>query len=1117
LKVRILDANSLELWLADYPAVALPLAQKLGILPPSGVRTVQDFWDEYRLNFAPTLRTELLLNGREHRAKRLCEALCAGLPNLDKWQAGSPTEAGAFIAAAIISAEADTYRFLRDRILFLETTDAARIVPTTNHFIFILPPAVGSVGPALARTNQVIQTLGSDDLARETEVLDRMNTFEFAAGLKSMGIEEGEAFRLAGVCGRSLTVLSRLKPSNIALRPKWHDDPKLVPIVLAGGWNALNEHDRSVVAKLCDSTYDSVDLEARRFAKLSDAPLDLVDSIWTLRSPMDAFTLLGCLINTGSQERLHDACVEVFSERDTTIDIPESQLPAIPIRASDFRHSEWLRRGLARTLLLISGLHEAANFQVIGLTPEQYVDRIVSAIPGLSNDLRVLVSLKSEFPRLAEAAPHPLVSALERVLGGDGENWKAIVFRDNKDRSFWGSSSPHTYLLWALETIAWSPEYLYRATSLLMTLADFDPGGSLANRPLNSLREIFLAWRPNTFASLEDRIAVLRSICRGRPKVGLQLAMSLLRSTHDHSGGTARPHLKDFGEARSKKTTVEDMEYAYQQYADVAVELAGTDISRLAGLVDSLPQLDGPARARAIVSIDTSAKTAGSEAVFHLWTKLHDLVQKHRYFQDAQWALKPDQLKPIEELCQAIQPDDPVHQIVWLFNDYVPKSGPRKGEDYIGDSNRDRRDALRILLGEHGVSAVLELARLAKFPHFVGGALAEATADIEILQDAFSLASEIDSGINADFAGTLSAIAHEMHGQAWDAWIARLAIGLKPDAGANLFLRWGDSRKTWDLVASLSPDIEKEYWNRKMAMRPSSQEDLLFAFNRYVEVGRFTAILDMIAYDESLLSTSQCIQVLHGLIHELNKDPWKLQRVNFEIVHMIKALQQREDIAVEELAALEYKYLSIMEFQAEPTALNRLIGTSPQLFVSVVCDAFAPASGEAGEITDERRARARLAYQLLRSIKTVPGFSSGATDVSHLQSWISEVRKLAREADRAIIADQQIGQVLAYAPLDAEDAAWPSKGIRDLIEDMAAEEVEKGIAICRFNQRGAFSKAMYDGGKQERALASQYRNWAQVTSKWPRAAALLRKIADDWDRHAGRADSEAQLDQLRDS
>jgi hypothetical protein len=1117
LKVRVLDANSLELWLASYLAVALALARKLGIIPPSGIKTVEDFWDEYCLNFAPALKAELLLNGREDRAKRLCDALSAGLPNLSKWQAGSPMEATAFIVAAIMKSEVEVSQFLRAKTLIIDTMDAARIVPNTTRFNFILPPAVSRVGPALARTNQVILVLGSDDRADESEVLDRMNTVDFAAGLKSMGIEEEEAFRLAGTCGRSLTVLSRLNASGVADPPQWRDDLRLIPMFLAGGWNASNEYDQAVVAELCNSSYERVDAEARRLSAQPDAPLDLEGSIWTLRSPMDAFTLLGRLVDTACQERLREACVEVFSERDHRLDIPEHQKPVIPTRGDDFRHSEWLRRGLARSLLLISGLTEAAKFKVIGRTADEYVDDVVGSIPGLADDIRVLASLKSEFPRLAEAAPLPLAHALERVLERDSENWTSVVFRDKKDQSLWGPSSPHTYLLWALETMAWSPEYLHRATSILMTLADFDPGGGLANRPMNSLREIFLAWRPNTYASLDDRIAVFRSICRRRPIVGLQLAMSLLPASHDHSSGTARPHLKDFGEAKSKTTTVPDMQFAFQQYADTALELAGTDISLLTALIESLPQLDAATRARAMVAINTSTKNANSDAVSQLWSKLYDLVRRHRYFQDADWALKPDQLESLEELCHAIEPLDPVRRIAWLFDEYAPKTGPRKGEDYIGEANRDRSEALRVLLREHGVSAVLDLAKKVKFPHFVGIALAESAPVLDELKEAASLAVAADSGVNIDFAIALSAVAHELHGLAWDSWIMRFTARLEPGPAASFFFRWSDSRKTWDFVGSLSPDIEKEYWNRKWASRPSSEEDLMFAFEKYTEVERFTAILDMIAYNESSLSTPQCIQLLHGLIRELNKEPGKLQRVQYEVVHMIQALQQREDVNLELLAAIEYQFLPVLEFQGEPAALNRLLGTSPTLFLSVICDAFSPSAGETGAITDERRIRARLAYRLLQSIKTVPGFSSDIQNVDHLRSWIAEVRRLANEADRAIITDQQIGQILAFAPSDTDDGAWPSQPIRDLVEELAAEQIEKGISISRFNQRGAVWKGLYDGGNQERALANQYRDWADITGKWPRTSALLRQIADDWDGHARLADSEAELDQLRDS
>jgi hypothetical protein len=40
--------------------------------------------------------------------------------------------------------------------------------------------------------------------------------------------------------------------------------------------------------------------------------------------------------------------------------------------------------------------------------------------------------------------------------------WASIIFRDKKEQSFLSSFSPHTYILWALETMAWSPKYRYR-------------------------------------------------------------------------------------------------------------------------------------------------------------------------------------------------------------------------------------------------------------------------------------------------------------------------------------------------------------------------------------------------------------------------------------------------------------------------------------------------------------------------------------------------------------------------------------------------------------------------------------------------------------------------------
>lgn len=1119
--VHIYDANTLEHWLADQPAVAVPLGKKLGILPPTGFQTTQDFWDEHSLNTRHPLKEELLLAGRADRAKRLCEELRTGLPGLSRWQADSATEAALFIAAAMRKTDDELSQFLLSKTLFVESSEGAKQMPPSGGFNLILFPGVHRLGAALARTNQVLLVLGTDNLASDTdsvESLGQISTLDFAAGLRAMGIDENEAFRLAGICCRSVVVFSRLDASGTVAEPAWSNSTDLVPLILCGAWDESNDNDRKIVAALCQKTYDEVDSDARGFASMSDAPLDLDGSVWTVRSPKDAFTLMGSMIGNAHQQRLRTACSAAFSEIDQTLDIPDEEESTIPIRGIGFRHSEWLRRGLSRTLLLISGLHKAARFKTIGTTPEQFVDDVVGKLPNLAKDIRVLASLRSEFPTLIEAAPFPLASALERALGGDSETWAPVIFRGKKGSPLFGRFSPHTYILWALETLAWNPEYLFRAASILMTLAQFDPGGATQNRPINSLRAIFLAWRPQTYASVAERVAVVRRICVSRPEVGFKLALALLPVGHDVSHDTSKPRLRDFGDAVKTPTTRKEMATAFKSYAELAIELADLHPLRLAELVDHLAALEPQTREQAIMSIRSAAGTASAEERYELWTKLRLFTQRHRGFQNAEWALREEYLVPLEALCEEIAPDDPVRRDLWQFNDLVPKMEDRTGGDWVEVANKSRREVVRDILNNRGISGVIALAKAAKEPHLVGYALAEAAPSQETLQALFGSKFTAEAEAHEDFYVAVSGAAHFRFGAAWDDWIAGVATNSDARRGAMLFLRWPDSRDTWDFVQALGPSIDEEYWKMKYPLRQSSDEDLLFAIEKYNLVGRFSASVNLVAYQEQRIPSEMCIRVLRGLVGEINSTKLNRQDTLYAVLHLLQALQERKDIRVEELASIEYQYLPLLQYQGQPVALRQLLKSSPKFFIEVICDVYFPASEKSrGEVSEERRLKARFAYQMLQSMKSLPGFTEDHQDIDFLRKWIAEARDLARKTDREVITDQIIGQVLAYAPADAEDSAWPAKPVRDVVEDCASDEIEKGISISRFNMRGVFRKAMYEGGREERAFAVQYRVWADACASWPRTCTLLRRIADDWERHAEEADTRAELDQRRDS
>ena len=99
----------------------------------------------------------------------------------------------------------------------------------------------------------------------------------------------------------------------------------------------------------------------------------------------------------------------------------------------------------------------------------------------------------------------------------------------------------HTGVLWALETMAWDPEYFRRAVLALARLAAIDPGVKIGNTPANSLAEIFVLWHPNTNASSARLLSALHEITQSFPEVGWKLVTTLLPSWHRASSPTAKP------------------------------------------------------------------------------------------------------------------------------------------------------------------------------------------------------------------------------------------------------------------------------------------------------------------------------------------------------------------------------------------------------------------------------------------------------------------------------------------------------------------------------------------------------------------------------------------------
>jgi hypothetical protein len=237
--------------------------------------------------------------------------------------------------------------------------------------------------------------------------------------------------------------------------------------------------------------------------------------------------------------------------------------------------------------------------------------------------------------------------------------------------------------------------------------------------------------------------------------------------------------------------------------------------------------------------------------------------------------------------------------------------------------------------------------------------------------------------------------------------------------------------------------------------------------------------------------------------------------LGYYVEHLFEELRKRPDVAREDLARMEFAYLPFFHRRKQPLTLHGMLVESPEFFVSTICTVFRPASGEAPILSEQEQKMATAAYELLNGLNVLPGQVDDRVDFATLQAWSDEVRQRATQADRSAITDARIGHLLAHAPVDPDDQAWPHRAVRQLVEELSSDKVEQAIRIERLNMRGVYSKAIGEGGQQERALADQAKGWARAMPEFPRTANMLSAIAEMWFREGEAADARAAKEALR--
>lgn len=913
-------------------------------------------------------------------------------------------------------------------------------------------------------------------------------------------------------------------PGVASRLPQWAQGAisrSLIAALLAGMWDEGRVADKVIMSRLSEMSYEAFIASVAPYVGEFDSPLRKVGPVWKVASPRDAWLLLAAHFTAADIDRYRAAVIDVLSAADPRYTLSPEDRWYASMRGIEPEYSAYLRHGLGETLILLALFGDRA-----AMVPHasQYPDTVVRKVLRGADGQRWW-SLSRDFQLLAEASPEEFLSAVDDSL--DNEKPPIAALFGSDESPIFGSAEHLSDLLWALKSLAWSPQLLLHVSLVLARLDQLDPGGRYLNWPAASLRTAFLLWSPQTNATLSQRLKVLDRIRKRYPNPSWKLMLGILPSGHDFFSPTATARWRDFSSDKKEIVTYQLIGKGGEAVLDRLLEDVGSNADRWVTLLDRWSDLGDRRQKSAGQLKQVTQGNLNKEDRELLRSKLRGVLHHQRRFKDADWGLPEEDVAELQVIYDLIAPLDPVESIAWLFETSVSLPDPSGDWQKDGQLLQSRRAAAaETFLRENGTESLFHLIDVVREPGYLGQSIAKSGLPEETRKQILVRALKSEHDKHQMFARGIVATWYHAAGREWaESLFDEALLGAWGDkALLTILLALPSTAWIWSLAKRAGEAIEASYWKQlNILWSKEDDADPAYAIEKLIEAGRARASIQFIGYhlhDGRKFASDLLVRALLEAVRQpVEGDLDMNDRTMFQhyAQEIFNQLDQAYDVSTDTLAKLEWQYLPMFEHsQRKAKAIMAELASKPDLFVQMLAAVYKPTEDSGvvdPPVENEEHARniANQAYRLLRLWDVIPATQAdGSIDGAKLEAWIKEARKLAHAKGRGLVADQKIGELLSASKVDA-DGIWPTVPIREVIEAIRSRDLETGVMIGKSNRRGVTTRAMGEGGAQERKLAKQYRDWSDATAfDWPRTSGILENLAKSYDHEAKAHDEDAE-------
>jgi hypothetical protein len=1103
--VRAYNASDLEAWLNICPAVSKWFSVQIGLHSADKVESLEIWWNEWSSVTKPKTSTELLLNDRDKAVKSFKDLIVQSR-FMFSIESDSLDESIAFIYSAANSLES-TLRdnFLSKAVIIRSKADYDSIVSNSNNCIII--PVFAEFeggGYALDRGHSLIVPVGQSKSFKGNSItLDRLSKSAFTQALETMGLEHQKAWQLATDTKRSLTVLRRINTDGQLIKPHWSsaDTKLLVAMLLIGTFDSNNEADKQMASMLFNADFNEIDKFLQALSQGEDPFVRNIRGVWELISFRDAWYFLSNEIDDSVKERYRKCFLTVYSDENTRF-LKELEDRYLVTTNEQYKFSVYMRRSLKNTFALLA--LESDN--------QTYVDSLLGEILNENTTWNLWASLRDELPVFAEAAPSSYLRGISYLV--NQKEKVSELYRSSSNVLFRGHSL--TGILWGLENIVWSENYGEQAVLLISKLAllDPEPNSNYANRPINSLKEIFKYWHPQGYFSSDKRIELIEQIHSLNSDLGWNLIDSVLPYRGGGvASGISKPTWREFREI--EQVTYDDIYYFANNLFKKAIELIYSSKSIIIMLKrgdqindDNLKLLVSALDNVEHYNLEMSEKKT-------IWEQLETLLSS---CEKQERENIRERTSIFRELADKYKPDDIIQtNISWFSYDYqVIRNKYPESEDYekyIEVLDVDRCEVLKDIFEQKGVDGLIQIAKLAEDYRSIGRVIAaNSYFDEGLNQYLLANANNFDDSQFRVYGSYIEKrVRNDRHYLDFIIESESFTDGFKTKV--LLWCVWVDNLFCY--LDKFEDSDKKFFWERAYPYHLHESLDSETVIKNYLKYDNpiFALEFSVGSRKKEQISPDILQNVLFALVHQ----PPKRQLGNMDQYYIEQAFERlwdSEEVQSSEILQLEWAFLKLWNgYDGKyPKYINKEIASDPSFFVGLLSFAFKPRNAEKND-QDISKIQAENAYHALDLWRIVPGQNeNGEIDLDILRKWVSEVRQKCQDNDRIDICDQYIGQILAKNQ-KVKSYEIPDNAILEILNEDISEHIKTGFAIQFSNNRGVHSIDINDPGKGARDLAESCRGISQeLLILYPKVSAIYASIAKSYEDESKWQNDQSELE-----